>query len=139
LTRRFISSNPGLESRFNRYFLFEDYNGDELFEIFMSMCRKNGYEPDEDAERYLSMHFAELYMTRDENFGNARDVRNLFENIVSVQSDRVAAMENAEKKDLCASRRRTRRKPPIVTETQESRGLFKGRGFLICHDFKKGI
>ena len=40
---RFLHSNPGLESRFNKYFYFEDYNGEELISIFQSMCRKNGY------------------------------------------------------------------------------------------------
>ena len=40
---KFIHANPGLESRFNKYFFFEDYTGQQLMEIFQSMCRKNGY------------------------------------------------------------------------------------------------
>ena len=35
----------------------------------------------------------DLYEDRDENFGNARDVRNLFEQAVARQSDRVARLE----------------------------------------------
>ena len=97
---RFISSNPGLESRFNRYFIFEDYNGEELFEIFSSMCAKNSYVLDEEAKEFAAKLFTDLYENRDENFGNARDVRNIFENMVSVHSDRIAALQKVDKETL---------------------------------------
>ncbi|MBQ6755968.1 MAG: AAA family ATPase [Oscillospiraceae bacterium] len=100
LMEKFINSNPGLESRFNRYFVFEDYNGDELYEIFEMRCRKNKYTLNEDAEQFLREHFKALYETRDDNFGNGRTVRNIFENVVSVQSDRVALIENPTTDDL---------------------------------------
>ena len=86
-------SNPGLESRFNKYFYFEDYNGTQLMEIFRSMCGKNGYTLSQEAEEWAEKDLQELYEHRDENFGNARDVRNLFEKAVSRQSDRVAQLE----------------------------------------------
>ncbi len=97
---RFISSNPGLESRFGKYFHFEDYNGAQLFEIFKSQCKKNQYEPDEAASAYAEKLLNELYENRDENFGNARDVRNIFEKAVARHSDRVAAMEAPTRGDL---------------------------------------
>ena len=97
---RFISSNPGLESRFNRFFIFEDYNGDELFEIFRSMCEKSEYALTDESREFAVEHFQELYDTRDDNFGNARHVRNFFENIVSVHSDRVSAIEGHTREDL---------------------------------------
>ena len=97
---RFIKSNPGLESRFNRYFMFEDYNSDELYDIFSSMCAKSEYILNEDAAEFAREHFREIYDMRDENFGNARHVRNIFENIVSVHSDRVSALENHTREDL---------------------------------------
>jgi SpoVK/Ycf46/Vps4 family AAA+-type ATPase len=100
LMEEFLSSNPGLESRFNRYFVFEDYDGEELFEIFSSLCKKNQYVVDSETEEFLKTHFKNLYDTRDENFGNARDVRNFFENVVSVHADRVATIENPTKDDL---------------------------------------
>ncbi|HPE16702.1 MAG TPA: AAA family ATPase, partial [Oscillospiraceae bacterium] len=100
LMGKFISSNPGLESRFNKYFYFEDYTGEELFTIFESMCKKNEYTPDAEAEAYARDLFFRLYEERDENFGNARDVRNIFEKAVARQSDRVAAMEKPTKEDL---------------------------------------
>ena len=99
LMEQFIASNPGLESRFNRYFVFEDYNGEQLYQIFLSMCDKNQYVLSEDAAEFAKKHFEELYETRDENFGNARDVRNMFENVISIHADRIAAMEEAPTKD----------------------------------------
>ena len=46
--------------------------------------------------------FDKLYENRDENFGNGRDVRNCFENMVVRQSNRVAAMENPDRDALMA-------------------------------------
>lgn len=96
----FISSNPGLESRFNRYFFFPDYNGEQLMEIFRMQCRKNSYTLTPEAEEAALKLFTELYEERTENFGNGRDVRNCFEDMVVRQSNRVAAMENPTKEDL---------------------------------------
>ena len=100
LMERFIHSNPGLESRFNKYFFFEDYDGDQLAAIFRSMCEKNGYVTDEETAAQASQAFHLLYDARDENFGNARDVRNIFEQAVARQADRVAAMEAPTREDL---------------------------------------
>jgi len=104
LMGKFMSSNPGLESRFNKYFYFEDYTGNQLMEIFRSMCKKNGYVMDEETEKFTADGFQALYAERDQNFGNARDVRNIFERAVSRQADRVAAMENPDKDALMAFR-----------------------------------
>jgi len=97
---KFIHSNPGLESRFNKYFFFEDYDGGQLMDIFRSMCRKNGYVLSEEGESAMEKDLRELYDSRDENFGNARDVRNLFEQAVARQSDRVAQLEAPTKEQL---------------------------------------
>ena len=100
LMEDFIASNPGLESRFNRYFLFEDYTGEQLFEIFLSMCRKNQYRLTAEAQDYMKEFLSGMYERRDGNFGNARDVRNIFENVISVHADRVAGLEKAGKREL---------------------------------------
>ena len=99
---RFIHANPGLESRFNKYFYFDDYSADQLVEIFQSMCRKNGYTLDEDAQAFAKELFQALYAERDENFGNAREVRNVFEKAVARQADRVAQMESPSREELMA-------------------------------------
>jgi len=97
---RFIMSNPGLESRFNRYFYFEDYNSEELYDIFDTMCVKSEYLLTDEAKDYAREHFKEIYENRDENFGNARHVRNFFENIVTVHSDRVSKLDGHTRDDL---------------------------------------
>ena len=58
---RFLQSNPGLESRFNKYFYFEDYTGPQLNQIFHSLCRKNGYQPDQELEQFTPGFFAVSY------------------------------------------------------------------------------
>ena len=100
LMEDFIHSNPGLESRFNRYFVFEDYNGEELNAIFESLCRKSMYEPDEEAVAFAKEYFKNMYEFRDENFGNGRDVRNFFESAIAAHSDRVSQMEAPTREDL---------------------------------------
>lgn len=97
---KFINSNPGLESRFNKYFYFPDYTGEQLMAIFRGQCKKNGYTLSADAESAALKLFDELYAERDDNFGNGRDVRNCFEDMVVRQSNRVAAMESSTRDDL---------------------------------------
>ena len=101
LMPRFIDSNPGLKSRFNKYLYFEDYNGDQLYEIFQGRVKRNDYKLNEAAQAAVKEHLEELYEDRDKNFGNARDVRNLFEKIVTNQADRVAGLENPTDEDIC--------------------------------------
>ena len=98
----FIHSNPGLESRFNKYFHFEDYTGEQLAEIFRAQCRRNGYTVDEATDKAAAEAFRLMYEGRDENFGNARDVRNIFETAVARQANRVAVMEDPTKEELMA-------------------------------------
>lgn len=111
LMEKFIHSNPGLESRFNKYFFFEDYDGAQLMEIFRSMCEKNGYTLSPDAEEQAAADFAALYANRDENFGNARDVRNLFEQTVARQSNRVAGLDAPTREQLMELTREDLKEP----------------------------
>ena len=97
---RFIDSNPGLKSRFNKYLFFEDYNGAQLYDIFLARVKSNDYRLDDGAAQAIREHLEELYEDRDENFGNARDVRNLFERIVANQANRVAALESPSDEDI---------------------------------------
>ena len=100
LMEGFLHSNPGLESRFNKYFYFEDYDGAQLMEIFLSLCEKNGYALQKEGEEAVRAWFQRLYAERDENFGNARDVRNRFERAVARQADRVDALAEPTKEQL---------------------------------------
>ena len=97
---KFLTSNPGLESRFNKYFYFPDYTGEQLMAIFQSQCKRNGYTLSPESEEKANAMFREMYEQRDENFGNGRAVRNLFEDMVMRQSNRVAVMDAPTKEDL---------------------------------------
>ena len=98
----FINSNPGLESRFNKYIFFPDYDGEQLTAMFRKRCDKNGYTLSAEADAAAVKLFTELYEERSENFGNGRDVRNIFEDMIVRQANRVAAMESPSKEDLMA-------------------------------------
>ena len=97
LMDRFIHSNPGLESRFNRFLLFEDYTPEEMFEIFKMRCGK-GYVLAPEAEPLVRDYIAEE--SADPSFGNARGVRNLFEHILVAQNNRLAKMPTVTREDL---------------------------------------
>ena len=90
LMERFINSNPGLKSRFNKYIHFEDYTPEELLEIFDSMCKKAGLTATRTARNWVLHVFTEEYENRDETFANGREVRNFFEKAVVNQANRLA-------------------------------------------------
>ena len=98
LMDRFIHSNPGLESRFNRFLLFDDYTTDEMVEIFRMQCKKGCYQLTEEARPLIRDYIAEE--SADDSFGNARGVRNLFEHVLVAQNNRLAAMEKITREDL---------------------------------------
>ena len=100
LMDKFIHSNPGLESRFNRFLLFEDYTADEMVQIFDMQCKKGCYRLTEDARPLVRDYIAEE--SADDSFGNARGVRNLFEHILVAQNNRLAKMENVTRDNLMA-------------------------------------
>ncbi len=103
LMEGFIDSNPGLESRFNKYIFFPDYTADELIRIFSSMCKKYGYELTEDAKPILEEKIRLMEENKGENFANARDVRNLFEKIVTNQAKRLASLPEEDIRIITAS------------------------------------
>ena len=94
LMDEFIKSNPGLHSRFKKVIHFPDYTGCELMEIFLRLLEKNNYTVDETVRATLSDYFDRLYANRDDSFGNAREVRNLFEEIITNQAERIVSMED---------------------------------------------
>lgn len=75
----FLDANPGLRSRFTHNFMFEDYQPDELLEIFKKLIKDEDYRITDDAEKVLLKELTNIYRTRDKNFGNARTVRKIFE------------------------------------------------------------
>ena len=98
LMDRFIHSNPGLESRFNRFLMFEDYTPEQMLAIFKMQCKKGCYVLAQGTEELVRDFIAEE--SADDSFGNARGVRNLFEHILVAQNNRLAKMENVTRDDL---------------------------------------
>ena len=96
----FINSNPGLKSRFNKYIEFPDYTIDELMGIFDMNCKKYDYEADEEIRAQIRAMIVQRKLAALENYANARDVRNLFEEIITNQARRVAAMESPTQEDM---------------------------------------
>jgi SpoVK/Ycf46/Vps4 family AAA+-type ATPase len=90
--RAFLSSNPGLKSRFNRYFSFDDYTPFQLVDIFQSFFRNADFELSVDARVKALNIFQILFDVRDETFGNARLARNVFERTISNQANRVISL-----------------------------------------------
>ncbi|MDR3610728.1 MAG: AAA family ATPase [Ignavibacteriaceae bacterium] len=74
----FINKNPGMKSRFSHYFTFEDYTPAELVEIFRRTSEKEEYKVQKDGIEILKKELIRLYRKRDKTFGNARLIRNLF-------------------------------------------------------------
>lgn len=85
----FLSSNPGLRSRFSKIINFEDYSSSQLFEIFMDMCKEQDYIVPKELEMNIKIKIAKLVAEGDENFANAREIRNYFEEVVTKQAGRI--------------------------------------------------
>ncbi len=96
----FIDSNPGLRSRFNKYFHFQDYNANELLEIFLAIAAECHYEISLDAISRANKVFEEAMFLKAENFGNGRTVRNFFERCLANQANRISVLVNPSRDDL---------------------------------------
>ena len=89
LMRRFLESNPGLQSRFSREITFPDYSTDDLVAITQKFAEASEYAFDEGAVHELGRIFDGAM--RGERFGNARFARTLFEQAVSAHALRLAS------------------------------------------------
>ncbi|MCR9292353.1 MAG: AAA family ATPase [bacterium] len=87
--KRMLRSNPGLSSRFQRTFLFEDYDARDLLRIFYTFCQKYHYQLPKDTRKKLLLGFQQRINNKDEHFGNGRLARNLFEDSIRRMSSRI--------------------------------------------------
>ncbi|QDP40296.1 AAA family ATPase [Radiobacillus deserti] len=93
--KQFISSNPGLESRFKKYLQFEDYTADELLEITKYHVQKYAYEIEQDALSYIHSKYQE-----NRPRGNARFVVNLVDEAIQYQALRIEEQGIGKGKDV---------------------------------------
>ncbi len=112
----FIKSNPGFQSRFNRYYKFDHYKPQELMDIFNIFANKADFTVSEDGEEKLMFIFEELYEKRNSSFGNARVARNLFGECVERQANRLVKIAPLTKEILMTL---TEEDVPPVKETVE--------------------
>lgn len=89
--KAFIDSNPGLQSRFNRYIEFPDYSAEELARIFLQKAKECQYTCDGDVQASIVDIMERAVAAKDKNFGNGRFVRNLFETAIQRQAVRLSA------------------------------------------------
>ena len=89
LMDEFIHSNPGLESRFNRYLHFDDYSIDEMMAILDLQLKKGQYTLTEGARASIREYLVDAN-TGSIAFGNARGVRNIFERLLVAQANRLS-------------------------------------------------
>ena len=100
LMDKFLQSNPGLRSRFNKFINFSDYNADELLEIYDKMCKSNSLVLTEEAKNYVYDYFTKRCLYKNANFANARDVRNFFEQTLVKQANRLSYSSSISDLDL---------------------------------------
>ena len=98
--QQFIDSNPGLQSRFNRYIEFPDYSAEELYQIFEKNVKEFDYTISKDAEIPLKEYLIKIVNDKDKNFGNARFIRNLFEKTIEKQANRLSKEVNLTEEKL---------------------------------------
>jgi SpoVK/Ycf46/Vps4 family AAA+-type ATPase len=95
--KRFLESNPGLHSRFDRTFHFEDYSAVELYDIAIKMLANNSIQANADASTHLKEYMDFLSKTRTKFFGNARNARKTVEEAIKNQHLRLAKIDPAER------------------------------------------
>lgn len=97
---RFLESNPGLKSRFNKSITFEDYSPNELLDIFELFCKLNDMRLSSDARDYLTQYLSKLSNEKSENFANGREMRNLFEKAFTNQANRLSQYNDISDEEL---------------------------------------
>ncbi|MBN8697031.1 MAG: AAA family ATPase [Bacteroidetes bacterium] len=93
----FVESNPGLKSRFDRTFVFNDYAPEEMYSIALSILAKERITPDAEAEKHLKDYFNLIHTNRDKHFGNARTVRQVIAEAIKNQHLRLAELPSAQR------------------------------------------
>ncbi|MFN5218443.1 MAG: AAA family ATPase [Sphingomonadales bacterium] len=89
---KFMESNPGLKSRFDKVFNFEDFNADELYTVAVNQLAENNITPDAAAADHLRKYIEFMYRNRDKYFGNGRSVRKVIEEAIRNQHLRLSEL-----------------------------------------------
>ena len=98
--QRFITSNPGLRSRFQTVIHFTDYSSADLRKIFVLNAKADDYVPSNGCMKIVSEYLDEKRVESPDTFANGRDVRNIYQQIVKEQSNRLVREGYSDKNAL---------------------------------------
>lgn len=98
--KKFLKSNTGLISRFNKFINFPDYSKNELIDIMDVMAKDAGLVIEENAKKRVLEQLDSMEEGEWEDFGNARGIRNMFEKIVTNQANRLVLLDKPEREQL---------------------------------------
>ena len=96
----FLTSNPGLISRFNKYIDFKDYTDEELMAILHMNAGRQGYEVSPEADEVVKRMLTSMTLSERLDFGNARGMRNTLEKLVQAQANRIAQSKDEITKEM---------------------------------------
>ncbi len=95
---KFVEMNPGLKSRFDKIYAFNDYSAEQLIVIAQNLFKNEGLIISADALEHLTKYFITLVAKKDKFFGNARTVRQTVGECVMKQNLRMASMPSDTRK-----------------------------------------
>lgn len=117
-----MNANPGIKSRVNETFFFDDYNVEELMQIADLYCKRNKYKMSKEVRKHLEAVVMREYGARDKHFGNARYINNLMEQTIAANmAHRVSRIENPTKLQLQTIE--VEDIPSLKEEKTKSRGM----------------
>lgn len=100
LIEDFSQSNPGFKSRFNHFVQFDNFSTDELYDIFAMLCQTNDYQFGEAFAQHMKTQLRHMPIETIPNFSNGRYIRNLFEKLVTIQSNRLIQQATISREEL---------------------------------------
>ena len=92
-----MAVNEGLSSRFTHRIHLDDYDANELYELFLLYARKEGLSLTEDAMELAQMVITNISQNRGYDFANGRTIRKLFDSVVRKKNSRVIRLDEAER------------------------------------------
>jgi len=96
----FLQANPGFKSRFNHFVQFDNFSTDELYEIFAMLCKNNDYRYGDTFAQHMKAQLNQIPVESIPNFSNGRYIRNVFEKLVTIQSNRLIQQHTITRDEL---------------------------------------
>jgi hypothetical protein len=95
LMTEFLSSNPGLYSRFDKILKFEDHSTVELMKVCQDLFADMNKVLTEDAKEILLTYIEHISSNRTTGFGNSREIRKIVNEVLKNQKLRLASVDKS--------------------------------------------